>query len=307
MEKDKFMSKPNLNVAIGLLVHQNRILVGWREENQHQGNKHEFPGGKVEAGETPVEACRREIYEEVGLNVGLDHWKKFDVIRHEYDDVIVQLHFFIAYLSDEESQKVVAPWKWIVRDQLLQLNFPKANTSIVKRLYWQRLIKISHVLSSLNHIPDDRLLYWRIAESEFSLEEFSQYSIEKLSKIIVNINIFNQLGELQKNAIQTIHLKQDQLLQLGRNQLDSSKRYIAACHNLEALKHAEEIGCDATFLSPVLATETHPDAQALGWGNFAEMALQANLVIFALGGVSPELLNDAQNNHAYGVAGIRSF
>ena len=177
----------------------------------------------------------------------------------------------------------------------------------MKRLYWQRLIKISHVLSSLNHIPDDRLLYWRIAESEFSLEEFSQYSIEKLSKIIVNINIFNQLEKKKKNAIQTIHLKQNQLLQLGRNQLDSSKRYIAACHNLEVLKHAEEIGCDATFLSPVLATETHPDAQALGWGNFAEMALQANLVIFALGGVSPELLNDAQNNHAYGVAGIRSF
>lgn len=299
------MSKPNLDVAIGILVHNNHILVGWREENQHQGNKHEFPGGKVEAGETPVEACRREICEEVGLN--LENWKKFDVIRHEYDDVIVQLHFFIAYVSYEDSQKVVAPWKWIERDQLLNLNFPKANTGVVKRLYWQRLIKISHDLSSLNNISDDRLLYWRIAESEFSHEEFSQYSIEKLSKIIVNINIFNQLGELQKNAIQTIHLKQDQLFKLNRNNLDSSKRYIAACHNLEALKHAEQIGCDAVFLSPVFATETHPDAQGLGWKSFTEMALQVNLVIFALGGVSPELLNDAQNNHAYGVAGIRSF
>lgn len=299
------MSKPQLDVAIGLLVHKNQILVGWREEHQHQGNKHEFPGGKVEAGELPIEACRREICEEVGLN--LTSWQKFDLIRHEYDDVIVQLHFFMTQVSTEECQQIDAPWQWIARDQLLDLNFPKANTAIVKRLYWQRFIKISHDLSNLNYLSDDRLLYWRMDSSEFSHEKFSKCSIEKLSKLIVNVDIWNKLGDLQQNAIQTIHLKQEQLLKLNHNDLNLTKRYIAACHSLDALKHAEQIGCDAVFLSPVFNTETHPDAEGLGWGNFAKMAVQVNMVIFALGGVSPELLTDAQKHHAYGVAGIRSF
>ena len=54
------MSKPLVQVAIAILLHQGKVLVGWRQAEQHQGNKHEFPGGKVEAGETPEQACRRE-------------------------------------------------------------------------------------------------------------------------------------------------------------------------------------------------------------------------------------------------------
>ena len=85
------MFKPSIDIAIGILLHQNKILVGWREAKQHQGNKHEFPGGKVEEGETPLAACRREVYEEVG--VGLKDWSAFDVIHHEYDDVVVNITF----------------------------------------------------------------------------------------------------------------------------------------------------------------------------------------------------------------------
>ena len=63
------MSKPIVHVAVALLFHRSKVLVGWREAKQHQGNKYEFPGGKVEGNETPEETCRREIYEEVGLSL----------------------------------------------------------------------------------------------------------------------------------------------------------------------------------------------------------------------------------------------
>lgn len=299
------MSKPNLDVAIGILIHQNNILVGWREANQHQGNKHEFPGGKVDAGETPVEACRREICEEVGLN--LEHWQKFSFIRHEYDDVIVQLHFFSHHVSKEQSDKIEAPWQWVARDQLMHLNFPKANTVIVKKLYWQRFIKISENIESLNDLSSEKLLYWRVDTTANAHETLAEFSVEALSKLIVNIDVWHTLSDLQKNAIQTIHLKQAQLLALSSESLNNAKRYIAACHNLDALKHAEKIGCDAVFLSPVSATKTHPNADALGWDNFANMASQVNLVIYALGGLAPNSLDEAVKHHAYGVAGISNF
>ena len=50
------MSKPTIHVAIAILMHQDQVLVGWREATQHQGNKYEFPGGKVENAETPMAA-----------------------------------------------------------------------------------------------------------------------------------------------------------------------------------------------------------------------------------------------------------
>lgn len=59
------MAKAIVDVAIAILLHKSKVLVGWRQADQHQGNKHEFPGGKVELGESPEQACRREIYEEV--------------------------------------------------------------------------------------------------------------------------------------------------------------------------------------------------------------------------------------------------
>ena len=61
------MAKPSIHVAIALLFHRGKVLVGWRNAEQHQGNKHEFPGGKVEVGETPVQACRREVMKKLEL------------------------------------------------------------------------------------------------------------------------------------------------------------------------------------------------------------------------------------------------
>ncbi|WP_336029974.1 NUDIX domain-containing protein [Acinetobacter pittii] len=298
------MPKPIVDVAIAILIHRGKILVGWREEQQHQGGKHEFPGGKVEQGETPEEACRREIYEEVGI--GLKDWHQFDYIHHEYDDIIVNLHLFHTYVPDELLNLIHQPWAWYTRDQLLHLNFPKANKNIIKRLYWPHLIKISNTLSTVE--SSDALLYWRI-------EEFEQQYIEQLtaldggqrSNLIINVDIWRQLSpELQKQ-IKTVHLKQSQLMNLHKGDLKVGVRYIAACHDAVSLKQAQQIGCDAVFISPVKPTTTHPEAVALGWERFSDLAQNSQIPVFALGGVHPDDLATAQQHGAYGLAGIRNF
>ena len=123
------MSKAQLNVAIAILLQHGKVLVGFREAHQHQGNKYEFPGGKVEAGESPVEACRREIFEEVG--VGIQTWHAFDFIQHEYEDVIVNLHIFQASVPDALNNEIQKPWQWYTREQLAELNVPKANQRLI--------------------------------------------------------------------------------------------------------------------------------------------------------------------------------
>ncbi len=298
------MPKPIVDVAIAILIHRGKILVGWREEQQHQGGKHEFPGGKVEQGETPEEACRREIYEEVGI--GLKDWHQFDYIHHEYDDIIVNLHLFHSYVRDVLLNLIHQPWAWYTREQLLHLNFPKANKDIIKRLYWPHLIKISNTLSMVE--SSDALLYWRIEEFEPQyIEQLTALDEGQRSNLIINIDMWQQLSpELQKQ-IKTVHLKQSQLMNLHKGDLTVGVRYIAACHDAVSLKQAQQIGCDAVFISPVKSTMTHPEAVALGWERFSDLAQNSQIPVFALGGVDPEDLATAQQHGAYGLAGIRNF
>lgn len=299
------MTKATVDVAIAILLHKTKVLVGWRQANQHQGNKHEFPGGKVEAGETPEQACRREIYEEVGI--GIKDWHVFDVIRHEYDDIIVNLHLFHAYVPDELLDLIHQPWGWYKREQLVDLNFPKANDAILQRLVWPHLIKISEQIDALPQ--QEALLYWRTDCADIGQiqQQLLRLSDAQLQKLMINIDLWEQLDAELRDKISTIHLKQSQLMSLSKAGLVVGKRFIAACHDVVSLQHAQHIGCDAVLLSPVLATETHPDTKELGWEGFEELARTSDIPVFALGGVAPAELKQAQKHHAYGLAGIRQF
>ena len=298
------MSKPTINIAIGLLFQHGKVLVGWREAKQHQGNKHEFPGGKFEAGETPEQACRREIYEEVGI--GLKEWYPFDIIRHEYDDIVVVLHLFYAFVPEDLNTLIQQPWAWYRRDQLNALNFPQANDAIIQRLIWPHFIKISDHLQAFKP-EQDALFYWRVEAKDFQAEMFQAYSAEALTKLILNIEHYAVLSDVDKAQISTVHLKQHQLMGLEKGQLRSGLRYIAACHDQVALQHAQQIGCEAVLVSPIQATQTHPERKALGWQTLAQWSEQSHLLIFGLGGLQPDDLTKAQQNGAYGVAGIRHF
>ncbi len=298
------MSKPVIDIAIGLLLHRGKVLVGWRQAKQHQGNKYEFSGGKVESGESPEEACRREIYEEVGI--GLSQWYVFDRIQHEYDDIVVNLHLFYAYVPDDLMQLIQQPWTWYARERLTQLNFPKANDSIIQRLVWPHYIKISHQLSDFR--PEaNSLFYWRVEPDQFLAEDVHRYSLEDLQKLILNIEAFQQLPSDLKPLIKTLHLKQHQLMQCRKGDLQRGTRYIAACHDLVALQHAEQIGCDAVLISPIKNTQTHPEHKALGWETLAQWIQHTHILVFALGGLHPDDLVKAQQHGAYGIAGIRNF
>ncbi len=299
------MAKATVDVAIAILLHKSKVLVGWRQANQHQGNKHEFPGGKIEEGETPEQACRREVYEEVGI--GLKEWHQFDVIRHEYEDIIVTLHLFHTYVPDELLSLIHQPWSWFSRDQLADLNFPKANSTIIERLIWSHLIKISDQVDELPKTNSQMYLRIESKDIEKLQQQLIKLSEQQLLKLIVNVDVWQQLNTVLQEKIKTVHLKQSQLMQLKKGDLVEAKRYIAACHDAVSVQHAHQIGCDAIFLSPVNPTATHPNSKVLGWDGFAALAQNSDIPVFALGGVAPADLEQAQKHNAYGLAGIRQF
>ncbi|RQZ43313.1 thiamine phosphate synthase [Burkholderia sp. Bp9099] len=103
------------------------------------------------------------------------------------------------------------------------------------------------------------------------------------------------------------HLDGAALRAVAQRPLPAARRMSAACHAADDLVLAARAGVDFVTLSPVLPTLSHPGAPTLGWTQFAALAAQAAMPVYALGGMTRAHLDDARRHGAYGVAGIRSF
>ncbi|QUP55596.1 thiamine phosphate synthase (plasmid) [Ralstonia syzygii] len=101
-----------------------------------------------------------------------------------------------------------------------------------------------------------------------------------------------------------VHLSSDALMSLRSRPAPDTVLISAACHSVEQLEQAARVEVDFVTLSPVLRTRTHPDADPLGWESFSELVQCSRVPVFALGGMSPETLDQAKSAGAWGVAAI---
>lgn len=101
-----------------------------------------------------------------------------------------------------------------------------------------------------------------------------------------------------------VHLNSHTLMSLKDLSVPEGMLVSAACHSADQLAQASRIGVDFVTLSPVLPTQTHPEAEPLGWERFAELVSGAKIPVFALGGMGPALLENAQRAGAWGIAAI---
>lgn len=102
-----------------------------------------------------------------------------------------------------------------------------------------------------------------------------------------------------------VHLVTNTMMQLSARP-SASILVSAACHSFEHVAHAGRLGLDFVTLSPVLHTQTHPESTPIGWERFAQIVSAARTPVFALGGMSPDMLETAKRLGAHGIAAIRS-
>ncbi|MBS7776849.1 thiamine phosphate synthase [Acidovorax sp. CCYZU-2555] len=101
-----------------------------------------------------------------------------------------------------------------------------------------------------------------------------------------------------------VHLDSQMLMSCKKRPAPSHWLVSAACHDAAQIAQAENIGVDFITLSPVFATKTHPEAIPMGWERFKALVAGTRVPIFALGGMRPDLLEDAKRNGAWGIAAI---
>lgn len=125
------MTGQPIPIAVAVVEHDNRILVGRRRPGAKLAGLWEFPGGKVEAGETPDQAAVRECLEETGLEVAVVSALPETVQNYEHGCVI--LHFFACTLCTPD-QTPRPPFHWHDRRRLGELEFPSGNREVLELL-----------------------------------------------------------------------------------------------------------------------------------------------------------------------------
>lgn len=122
-----------VHVAVGIIARSDEIFITLRPDGVHQGGKWEFPGGKVEEGETVLQALKRELAEEVGISV--NHSEPVIVITHDYGDKQVKLDVHrVDDFAGEPHGKEGQQFRWVNVKSLNAEDFPEANVPIIKAL-----------------------------------------------------------------------------------------------------------------------------------------------------------------------------
>ena len=329
-----------VNVAVAVIHFNKQYLLGFRQASQHQGNRYEFVGGKIEPNETPAQGLIREVHEEIGLDIAQNTAVKMGVIRHDYADKAVALHVFKIQVSQaqfdglqqgkgKEGQAVT----WVPQSDLVanQYPLPDANARILEWLKLPSAIYITQPLDSFvgvdkwvdfysQKLPHDTHCYIRPQTSD----ENATAMIGGLLTMRADITPIIQYATLAcllerlperldawlKNGM--VHLNHQQLMTLDFSSLSKNYRYFASCHDQHSLSRLNTLATSHTvmgcFLSPVLATPTHPEtfqSGGMGWQALGELAKICDVPVFALGGVGQADLATAYEHGAMGIAGIR--
>ena len=130
---DKFMNQnPSIQAVVGVIYNpQQQVLIALRPANKSLAGFWEFPGGKIEQGETAEQALNREMLEEIGIEV--KSTKLLLQTHHNYPDQSVFLIAFeITEFDGQPQGKEGQTIRWVMSKELTQFQFPDANRVIVE-------------------------------------------------------------------------------------------------------------------------------------------------------------------------------
>lgn len=308
------MARKLVEVAAGVITRADgSFLIGQRAPGTFYPGYWEFPGGKVEAGESAAEALRRELDEELGIRVErLFPWL---VREHDYEHAHVRLHFFeVPDWSGLVNDRVHSALAWVVADNIDRAPMLPANGPILKSLRLPRMMGITQAevigvgpqLEAIDRALVGGLRLIQVRETGLAADLRRDFAAEVVRRahaygalVLINDAIDLALGI----GADGVHLPARRLAELAaRPPLDWVG---ASCHTRDELEHVARLGLDYALLGPVKATATHPGQRPLGWDAFAGLAAALPFPVLALGGLDSSDMEDARCAGAHGIAAIR--
>jgi len=300
-----------MNVAAAVLRQPDgRVLLAQRPTGKPWAGYWEFPGGKIEHGESPLQALTRELHEELGIEVDrASPWIAFDFA---YPEKHVRLHFWhVAAWHGSPHGRENQALSWEDPDSVSVQPLLPANGKVLRALTLPPTYAITQA-GKLGGDPfmerlDTALLRGvrlvQVREPGMSkdvLTDFARRVVSQCHAVGARVLVNGDIDLARCVGADGVHLQASQLMALTSP--PPLPLWSASCHDVRELARAAEL--DATFvvLSPVLPTPSHPEAKGMGWERFAEQIRDYPLPVYALGGMRPELLDTARQHGAHGIA-----
>jgi 8-oxo-dGTP diphosphatase len=290
------------------------FLLGQRAPGTFYPGFWEFPGGKVEPGETPHTALVRELREELGIEVvRADPWLRR---QHVYEHAHVRLNFFrVREWHGELHDHVHSALSWQRASVIAVSPMLPANAPVLAALALPQFYAITHAgesgvdaqLLALAHALEGGLKLVQLREPKLDAARraaFVHAAVDLCHQYGARALVNGDIALAAAAGADGVHLP---ALQLAAQSARPDFPLVAAsCHSSAELELAGRLGCDFAVFGPVRATASHPDFAGIGWDNFAAAVGVPPLPTFALGGLSPADLDRAQRAGAHGIAAIRA-
>jgi 8-oxo-dGTP diphosphatase len=315
-----------IHVVAGIIrdpLDPSKILITRRKQGTHLENLWEFPGGKVEPGESRFFALKRELEEETGIHVVSA--MPFQSVHHRYKEKNIfldvwEIKQYWGQASGVEGQDA----NWVNIHELANYEFPDADKPVLKALsLYPRLLVTPDMPEQFEQSFIDQ--FERLMERQpYPLVVFRSHHLDdktyadvakKLNRIcqnddshlIVHRPSLKSLQSKLLDAFQWRHLNSYSLQSIIENPFHDEVKLSASCHDKAELKMAQRLDCEFALLSTVRDTQSHPGRQAKGWSGIKSIISKVNIPVYALGGVRRKDLCNARFQGAIGVAGITDF
>lgn len=308
--------------VVAAIIHNThgKILLAQRPAHLDHGGLWEFPGGKIEPGETAEMALNRELHEELGISV---HQARPCIrVRYTYSQLqksilldTWQVETWQGQPYGREGQRV----QWYDRELLSQIPLLAANYPIITALQLPERYLITpepaHARDPSFFYHLERCLDCGITLVQLRAKNLTErdycYCVEKAltvserypAQLLVNArpDIALSVGAAG------VHLTSTQLMACTQRPLSENLWVAASCHTETEIHQANALNSDFIVLSPVRITASHPDAKPLGWQRFFQLTEMAHCPTFALGGMTVADIPRAWAHGAQGIAAIRAL
>ncbi len=319
------MPEKIIDVAVGVLLRPDgTVLLGNRPADKPWPGWWELPGGKLEPGESVMQALARELHEELGIQIHTaTPWVTY---VHAYPTTTVRLAFCRVTGWDGEPQGLEGQLlRWVPLTQALDV--PKLLPATYPPLRWLNLPEV-YAISSVGS-PQGvaafqqrlaqglkegiKLLQWRepgwpdgpaSPSLKTAFDEVLAQCHAAGARVVVN-SVHPSAWWTQGDGV---HLRAADAKGISaRPELPAGHLVGVSAHALSELEHARKLEADFAVLGPVLPTASHPDHPGIGWEEFARLNQQAGLPVFALGGQSADTLAQAKSVGGHGFAGLRRW
>ncbi|MBS0226313.1 MAG: Nudix family hydrolase [Proteobacteria bacterium] len=308
----------SIHVVAGVIRDvRGRILLARRTQGRDLAGRWEFPGGKVEAGETPEQALQRELQEELGIDAMVGA-PIIAVPQHAPKALVLDVYEIKSYRHAPRGLDGQA-LAWVPPGKLAQYPMPPADGPVVAALLqpdrvlitpepedagrWLQSLQAAVVCHDLRRVQLRAPIFaaahpdaWRALAGRASAWLRAQ-----------GVDAWiNGDAELARELDIGLHLRASQLASTHAEW--TGLRLAASCHSTAELDAATALACAFAFLGPVNKTRSHPGITGIGWEAFREMRAHVPAIpVYALGGLGMEDAAIARRHGAQGIAAIRAF